>query len=59
MTKWYILFHIHNKNLYECLEKYDPREYSISKHINISCDVIDFTTINIESLFSTQFVENN
>lgn len=42
--------HIHNKNLYECVEKYDPTEYSFEKHINISCDVIDFTPISIEKL---------
>ena len=35
--------HIHNKKLYECIEKYDPSRYSLEKHINISCDV----TINI------------
>ena len=42
--------HIHNKNLYECVEKYEPSEYSLEKHINISCDVMDFTPISIEEL---------
>ena len=40
--------HIHNKNLYECIEKYEPSQYSIEKHINVSCDVTDFKPISIE-----------
>lgn len=42
--------HIHNKLLYECVEKYDSKLYSMRKHINVSCDVTEFKPINIENL---------
>lgn len=42
--------HIHDKNLYECTEKYEPKLYSAEKHINISCDVTDFKPISLEEL---------
>ena len=44
--------HIHNKNLYECIENYLPSEYSLEKHINISCDVTNFKPISIEDILS-------
>lgn len=49
--------HIHNKTLDECIEKYDSKLYSKNKHINISCDVIEFKPISIEKL-TTCFDEN-
>lgn len=42
--------HIHNKSLYDCIEKYNPSMYTITRHINVSCDVTDFTPISIEKL---------
>ena len=42
--------HIHDKNLYECIEKYNPQQFSMKKHINISCDVTNFKPISIEEL---------
>jgi len=42
--------HIHDKNLYECIEKYEQSRYSIEKHINISCDVTDFKPISIDDI---------
>lgn len=42
--------HIHDKSLYECIEKYDPQQFSIKKHINIFCDVTNFKPISIEAL---------
>lgn len=42
--------HIHDKKLYECIEKYDPKLFSIDRHINISCDVTNFKPIKIEEL---------
>lgn len=42
--------HIHNNKLYECIEKYDPKLYSIDKHLNISCDVTEFKPISIEEI---------
>lgn len=42
--------HIHNKKLYECIEKYEPSKYSLEKHINISCDVIDFKPISLDRI---------
>ena len=51
--------HIHNKKLYECIEKYDPKYYSLERHINISCDVTDFKPISIEKLIEiTKSVQN-
>ena len=44
--------HIHNKLLYECIEKYDSKLYSEKKHINISCDVTEFKPISIEKLMT-------
>lgn len=49
--------HIHNKRLHECIEKYDSKLYSLDKHINISCDVIDFKPISIEKIM-TYFNKN-
>ena len=40
----------YDKSLYECIEKYDPQQFSIKKHINISCDVTNFKPISIEAL---------
>lgn len=42
--------HIHNKNLYECGEGYEPSSYSLDKHINISCDVTNFKPVSIEKI---------
>lgn len=42
--------HIHDKKLYECVEKYEPSEYSLEKHINISCDITNFKPISLEEL---------
>ena len=42
--------HIHNNRLYECIEKYDPKLYSIDKHLNISCDITEFKPISIEKI---------
>ena len=42
--------HIHNKKLFECIEKYEPSKYSVEKHINISCDVTNFKPINLEEI---------
>lgn len=42
--------HIHNKKLYECIEKYEPSLYSIDKHINISCDITEFKPVSIEKI---------
>ena len=40
--------HIHNNNLYKCIgEYYDPKLYSLEKHINISCDMTDFKPISV------------
>ena len=39
--------HIHNNNLYECIENYDPKLYSLEKHLNISCDMTDFRPISV------------
>ena len=44
--------HIHDKKLYECIEKYEPSRYSIEKHINISCDVTDFKPISLSEIFN-------
>lgn len=44
--------HIHNKNLYECIEKYESNLYSLDKHINISCDITEFRPISIEKIKS-------
>lgn len=44
--------HIHDKKLYECIEKYEPSRYSIEKHINISCDVTDFKPISIDEILN-------
>ena len=44
--------HIHDKNLYECIEKYEPSRYSIEKHINISCDVTDFKPISLDKIIN-------
>ncbi len=44
--------HIHNKKLYECIEKYDPSRYSIEKHINISCDVTNFKPISLDEILN-------
>ncbi len=44
--------HIHDKKLYECIEKYEPSRYSIEKHINISCDVTDFKPISINEILN-------
>ena len=52
--------HIHNKDLYECIEKYEPNQYSIEKHINVSCDVINFKPISIDNLIvSFKKIESN
>lgn len=42
--------HIHNKFLYDCVEKYDSSLYSIDKHINISCDVTDFKPVCLQKI---------
>ena len=42
--------HIHNNRLYECIEKYDPKLYSIDKHLKISCDITEFKPISIEKI---------
>lgn len=42
--------HIHNKFLYDCVEKYDSSLYSIDKHINVSCDVTDFKPVNFQQI---------
>ncbi len=42
--------HIHNILLSEWLEQERNNTYSLEKHINVSCDVIDFTPISIEEL---------
>lgn len=42
--------HIHDKKLYECVEKYESSEYSLEKHINISCDVTNFKPIGLDEL---------
>ncbi len=44
--------HIHDKKLYECIEKYEQSRYSIEKHINISCDVTDFKPISITEILN-------
>lgn len=44
--------HMHDKKLYECIEKYDSKLYSIEKHINISCDVTDFRPISLQEIKS-------
>ena len=44
--------HIHDKKLYECIEKYEPSRYSIEKHINISCDVTDFKPISLSEILN-------
>ena len=45
--------HIHNKNLYDCYEKYDPCNYSLEKHINLSCDVTDFKPVSIYQILNS------
>lgn len=42
--------HIHDKKLYECIEKYDTSRYSVEKHINVSCDVTDFKPISLDEI---------
>ena len=50
--------HIHNKDLYECIEKYEPNQYSIDKHINVSCDAINFKPISIEIIKEEKLWKN-
>ena len=45
--------HIHNKNLYDCYEKYEPCNYSLEKHINLSCDVTDFKPVSIYQILNS------
>ena len=42
--------HIHNKSLEECMDKYDLSKFSVKKHINISCDVTNYSPISLEKL---------
>ena len=42
--------HIHDKKLYECIDKYEPSRYSIEKHLNIFCDVTDFKPISLNEI---------
>lgn len=44
--------HIHDKKLYECIEKYESSRYSIEKHINVSCDVTDFKPVSIDEILN-------
>lgn len=39
--------HIHNNKLYECIENYDPKEFSLNIHVNVSCEKINYSPINI------------
>lgn len=44
--------HIHDKSLYNEYDKFDPNEYSLEKHINLSCDVINFRPISLDQVLS-------
>ena len=42
--------HIHDKNLYDCFDKYARSKYSLEKHINLSCDVTNFKPVSLDQI---------
>lgn len=42
--------HIHNKYLHDFIYESEIKNYSIKKHVNISCDVTNFMPISIEEI---------
>lgn len=42
--------HIHDKSLYNDFDKFEPCNYSLDKHINLSCDVTDFKPVSLKQI---------